>query len=82
MKKEHEKKIIGSILSSIFCSLLFIFPIAIVIYAQLTEEEKMPLIIFWFTILLLVIPIVGIIMNLILRIREIKGGEEDEASKY
>jgi len=32
--------------------------------------------------LLYVLPIVGIIIALVQRIKEIKGGEEDEASKY
>ncbi len=82
IKKSHKQKIWGAILSSLIFSLFFIFLIFIITYFQLTENSKMPWILYFFFIVLLSIPLLGIIVNLIKRIKEIKGGEEDEASKY
>lgn len=77
-----KKKILGSILSSIaFCSLDLLYLIAI-IYFQTTETEKLPLFLFIIIIILLSIPLIGIIINLFSRIKEIKSNEEEEASKY
>lgn len=42
----------------------------------------MPWIIYSFIIFILIIPVISIVYNLVIRIKEIKGGEEDEASKY
>lgn len=77
-----KKKIMGSILSSLTFSLLFLFLTGIITYFQLTEKEKMPWILYVFFMLILLFPLVGIFYNLIVRIKEINGGEEDEASKY
>ena len=49
---------------------------------QMTEMEKIPWPLFWFLVVLFLFPIIGIIYNLFRRIKEINGGEEDEASKY
>ena len=38
--------------------------------------------VFIFIMVIFIFPIVGIVYNLIVRIKEINGGEEDEASKY
>ena len=42
----------------------------------------MPWILYLFCMILFGFPLVGIIYNLMIRIKEIKEGEEDEASKY
>ena len=42
----------------------------------------MPWILYIFIMVIFIFPIVGIVYNLIVRIKEINGGEEDEASKY
>ena len=76
------KKIFGAVCSSIIFSLFFVFMIGLFIYFQNTETEKLPWVLFWFFIVIFGLPIVGMIYNLIIRIKEIKGGEEDEASKY
>ena len=76
------KKIVGAICSSIIFSLFFVFMIGLFIYLQNTETDKLPWILFSFFMFIFGFPIVGIIYNLIIRIKEIKGGEEDEASKY
>lgn len=80
--KDHSKKIIGATLSSTIFITFFAFLISMITYFQLTESDKMPIIIYIFFIGVLIIPMISIIINLIARIKEIKGGEEDEASKY
>ena len=85
MKKDNSnknQKIIGAILSSIIFSLFFIFMIILFIYLQNTETDKLPWVLFWLFMVIFGFPIIGMIYNLIIRIKEIKGGEEDEASKY
>lgn len=79
---DKKKKIIGCVISSVVFSLMFIFFIWLFTYLQMTEVDKMPWGLYWFMVILFGFPIVGIIYNLIVRIKEINGGEEDEASKY
>ena len=82
IKTNKKKKIIGAILSSAIFSLFFLFIAGIITYFQVTEVEKMPWFLYSFLMLLFLFPLIGIIYNLIVRIKEINGGEEDEASKY
>ena len=42
----------------------------------------MPWIVYIVLMVILCFPLVGMIVNLVSRIKEINGGEEDEASKY
>lgn len=80
VSKKHYKKILGAIISSIICSLFFIFFIILFTYIFLVDE--MPFFLYIFLIILFSFPIFGIIINLVKRIIEIRGGEEDEALKY
>ncbi len=82
VRTSKTKKIIGACISSIIFSLLFIFLIFSTTYFQLTNDEKIPWFMFIFLNLILAFPVLGTIYNLISRIKEILGGEEDEASKY
>ena len=82
IKKTHKQKIGGAIFSSLVFSSLFLFLIGIISYFEFTETDKIPLILYIFFMILFGLPVLGIIINLINRIKEIKGGEEDEASKY
>ena len=82
VSSDKNKKIIGAVCSSIIFSLFFVFMIVLFIYFQNTETDKLPWILFWFFMFIFGLPIVGMIYNLIIRIKEIRGGEEDEASKY
>ena len=84
MKKENNqaKKITGAILSSAIFELLFLLLPVIITYFQFTDEEKIPWILYILTMLFFLFPIIATIINLINRLKEIKGGEEDEASKY
>ncbi len=81
-KTKKSKKIIGACLSSFIFGTIFIFLIAIISYFQFSEEHNIPWLVYWFIMLILGIPLLGIIYNLVARIKEILGGEEDEASKY
>lgn len=82
IKKNNTKKIIGALISSLVFASFFLFILGILTYFQFTENDPMPMILYSFFVFVLGIPIVGAIYNLIIRIKEIKGGEEDEASKY
>ena len=76
------KKIFGAVVSSVLFISIFLFVAFTVIYFQVTETDKMPTFLFIVFLAFLLFPVISIIINLIFRIKEIKGGEEDEASKY
>lgn len=82
VKTDHNKKILGACISSLVFSALFIFIFSMMTFFQITEEEKIPMFIFIILSIIILFPVVGIVYNLVIRIKEIKGGEEDEASKY
>lgn len=82
VKTSVKKKLLGAILASIIFSLFFIMIGGTITYFQFTEVEKIPWILYAFLMGIFVFPIIGIVYNLSIRIKEIKGGEEDEASKY
>ena len=82
VKTNKSKKIIEACISSLIFGLLFIFLGYTVTYFQMTQDDKMPLFFFIFVMGVLLLPVIAIIYNLIIRIKEILGGEEDEASKY
>lgn len=81
-KNNKKKKIVSAVTSSLVFSAFFLFIGGIITYFQITEAEKMPWILFIFIMFIFIIPVIGIIYNLIIRIKEIMKGEEDEASKY
>ena len=82
VKSNKTKKIWGAVFSSFIFTVFFVFLVSIISYFQFTEVDKMPWVLYIFLMAIFVIPIVGIAYNLIIRIKEINGGEEDEASKY
>lgn len=82
LKSNKSKKISGALISSFIFGSFFLFLISVVSYFQFTESDKIPWPIYVFLIFLFSFPLVGIIINLVARIKEINGGEEDEASKY
>lgn len=77
-KSNKTKKIVGAVLASAIYSLFFVFCLVI----MFTQADIMPWPIFLFLAVAFGVPIIGIVYNLISRILEILGGEEDEASKY
>ncbi len=82
VKTKKGKEIISTCLSALIFISFFIFLIVIITYFEIVEEDKMPIILFIFFIIVLLLPVLGTIYNLIERLKEIKKGEEDEASKY
>ena len=82
VKTNNWKKIRGAILSSLVFSIFFILMVCMITYFQFTETDSMSWIAYGILMFVLLIPIFGIFYNLVIRIKEIKGGEEDEASKY
>lgn len=78
IKSNKKKKIIGAVLSSLIFGLFFLITAIVFIVMGYVEH----LMIFYLFSLLFLIPFIAIVVNLIKRIEEINGGEEDEASKY
>lgn len=76
------KKILGAILSSTFFLCVMLLFLIMIIYFQITEVDKMPIPLFIIMVIIVLMPIIGIIASLIIRIKEIKNNEEEEASKY
>lgn len=81
-KTSKATKIIGAVIASIIFGALILFIPIMITYFQITQGDKMPWIIYFIIIGFFAIPTSGIVINLITRIKEINGGEEDEASKY
>lgn len=81
-KTSKTKKIIGAVTSSIIFGALILFVPVMITYFEFTEEVGMPIPVYLFIMALFAFPTIGIIYNLVTRIIEINGGEEDEASKY
>jgi len=80
--KSHKEKIMGAVISSLLFSAIFIFLIGLISYFEFSGDDRIPWLIYIVLMLILLMPILGMIVNLIKRIKEIRGGEEDEALKY
>lgn len=80
-KKSDRGKIIGAVLST---SVFFLFCLFFVILFTIEwrTDPEMPFGIYLFLVTIFGLPLIGLVINLINRIKEIKGGEENVASKY
>ena len=79
-KDIRKEKRLGAIIAGILMILLMLVPAAAIIWA--TKVEQVPIfVILVFTVVPIVLAIC-ILVALVGRIKEIEGGEEDEASKY
>ena len=76
----HRKKTAVAVGAAVVMIAFFGIIIGLVMWAN--AEDPAPAGIIWLTVGILVIVIIGIIAAVIGRMKEIKGGEEDEASKY
>lgn len=76
--KDNKRK---EIITSIISSLVFILLDLILLFAIILDKE-VPILISIMFVIIFGLPVIGIIINLILRIKEINGGEIYEASKY
>ena len=82
MENNKSKKIAGAVFSSAFIGTFFLAMIVSITMFQFTSDEVLPWGPYIFTMCVFGIPLLGIIINLVYRISEILGGEEDDASKY
>ena len=76
----HRKKTIGAVGAAVVMITFFGIMIGLVMWAN--TQDPAPAGIIWFVVGLFGIVILGIVAAVISRMKEIKGGEEDEASKY
>lgn len=76
----HKKKIMGAALGGGIMMVLMAVLIGIMIWAYM--EDPIPAGVLLFVIGIPAVVIIGVIAALVGRVREIEGGEEDEASKY
>ncbi len=76
----HRKKTIGALLGAGIMIVLMIFMIGIFIWGEMVDPLPMGL--FVVIVAIPIVVIIGVVAVLIERVKEIKGGEEDEASKY
>lgn len=76
----RRKRLLGAVLGA--CVMVALMAAAIAFLLWASSEDPIPVGWLAFFIGLLVIVIIGIILALAGRIKEIKGGEQDEASKY
>ncbi len=78
MDKNHGKKILGAILAGGFIC-VYILLIVLLVFTVFDESNRPAVIIFGGVLLSI---IAAIVYQIIARIKEIKGGEEDDLSKY
>ncbi len=76
----HRKKTLGAVGAAVVMIIFFGLMIGLVMWANTVDPA--PAGIIWFTVGIFDIIIIGIVVAVIGRMKEIKGGEEDEASKY
>lgn len=76
----HKRKIMGAALGGGIMVVLMVFLIGIMIWGY--TVDPIPIGVMLFIIGIPVVFIIGVIAALIGRVKEIEGGEEDEASKY
>jgi len=78
MRKQHFKKIIAPIIIAVVFGIFFL-SITVSLVNLAVETEK------WWFLLVAIIPVILLIMLIIVtlqRINEIRGGQEDDLSKY
>ncbi len=80
MMESKKKKTAGAFLSAIVVIALMIGYIYFLFWIRL--QEAFPLVLFWVMTVIYILIIAAVIAVLIQRLKEIKGGEEEEAKKY
>ena len=77
----NKNKLWGAIISSSVLILYFGFLFILFTYASVSTGD-IPLLLFIVLSLFIALPLVGIILALVFRVKELKSGEEEEAKKY
>ena len=80
VKKRDQKKKYGPLIATAVVIVFMGVVIALQIWGEIVEPMPIPLVLIFLAIPFVVI--VGTVMALIQRLKEIEGGEENEASKY
>ncbi len=76
------KKILGAVCAGFGIILYYGLIIGIVLYAEFSSSDKMPMIVLCILLGLIGIPLCGVLYSMISRVKEIQNGEEEEAKKY
>jgi hypothetical protein len=79
-KKDTKKKKIGPVIATASMIVLMIIICGIVLWANV--EEPIPIGLLLVTLAIPVSIVIGVVIALMQRLKEIEGGEEDEAAKY
>ena len=77
----NKNKLWGAIISASVLILYFEFLFILFTYASISTGD-IPLLLFIVLSLFIALPLVGIILALVFRVKELKSGEEEEAKKY
>ena len=81
--KTKKIKILGAFLSGSIFTIILSINIIFISYIQITNKnERLPIGLFIAIMILLLTFQIAIITNIVMRIKEIKTNEEEEASKY
>jgi uncharacterized membrane protein (DUF485 family) len=79
---EKKKKSLGALLAGILVILYFGFFLFISISGGLFTDPEIPKFVIIVILFAFLLPIIGVIIALVSRMREINSGEEEEAKKY
>ena len=78
----NKKKLWGALLSGLSVIIYYSFILILVFSDGFTFDNSMPKSLVSILLIIIGIPLLGVTIALISRIRELKGGEEEEAKKY
>lgn len=78
--KQRDRKKRGSLLAALVFCLLLAAVVVLLLWAALLDPEAAPPL--FIMMALLAIPLAGVLIALLQRLKEIEGGEEDVAAKY
>ena len=79
-EQDQKKKKIGPMIAAIVMIVFMAATMGIMIWAQ--SVDPMPVVFFAIVLAVPVITIIGVLLALYMRLKEIEGGEENEAAKY
>ena len=79
---EKKKKSLGALLAGILVILYFGFFLFVTISAGLFTDPEIPKFVIIIILFAFLLPVIGVIIALVSRMREINSGEEEEAKKY
>ncbi len=78
----NKRKLLGAVLAGGFVILYYGLLLIFISNTGLFTDKDVPLLFIFIILFAFCIPIIGVSMALVSRIKEIKNGEEEEAKKY